>query len=111
MKGHAARSFRTCSVSLVRVTAFPFMSVGNMVTAPLAVASSDTSSFPSPPPTSGISLHSTRFLLEEREEELPVILETETWLDGLGDNFSLRYKQTNKQTALKKKEYVVKYFY
>lgn len=62
-----------------------------MVTAPLAVASSDTSSFPSPP-SSGTSLASTRFLLDEREEELPPTLETDTCADGLGDNFSLRHK-------------------
>lgn len=64
-----------------------------MLTAPLAVASSDTSSFPSPPP-SGTSLASTRFLLE-REEELPLTLETDTCADGLGDNFSLRSKKKN----------------
>lgn len=66
------------------------MSVGDMVTAPLAVASSETSSCPSPISTSGTSLASTLFLLEEREEEDPVILETATLGDGLGDSFSLK---------------------
>lgn len=80
----------TCSVSFVSVTAFPSMSVGDMVTAPLAVASSETSSCPSPISTSGTSLASTLFLLEEREEEDPVILETATLGDWLGDSFSLK---------------------
>ncbi len=68
------------------------MSVGDIVTAPLAVASSDTSSCPSPLPTSGTSLASTStlFLLEEREEEDPAILETVTRGDGLGDSLSLK---------------------
>lgn len=70
------------------VTAFPLMSVGAMLTEPVAVASSDTSSFPSPPP-SGASLASARFRLEEREEELALTLETDTCADGLGDSFSL----------------------
>lgn len=71
------------------------MSVGDMVTAPVAVASSDTSSCPSPLPTSGLSLGSALFLLEEREEEDPVILETVIRGDGLGDSFSL--KETHKK--------------
>lgn len=86
--------FNTCSVSLVSVTAFPSMSVGDMVTAPLAVASSDTSSCASPLPTSGTSIASTSTLfLLEREEEDPVILETVTRDDGLGDSFSLKEAQ------------------
>ncbi len=66
------------------------MSVEDMETAPLAVASSDTNSSPSPLSTSGTSLGSARFLLDVREEEDPVILETVTRDDGLGDSFSLK---------------------
>lgn len=62
-----------------------------MVTAPLAVASSDTSSCSSPLPTSGTSLASTStlFLLDVREEDDPVTLDTVTRPDGLGESFSL----------------------
>lgn len=66
------------------------MSVGDMDTPPLAVASSDTSNCPSPLSTSETSWASILFLLEEREEEDPVILATVTRDDGLGDSFSLR---------------------
>lgn len=90
----------TCSLSFVSVTAFPSMSVGDMVTAPVAVASSDTRSCPSPLPTSGTSLASTLFLLEEREEEDPVILETVTRDDGLGDSFSLKKDTSHKQVQI-----------
>lgn len=64
------------------------MSVGDMETPLLAVASSDTSN--SPLSTSETSWASILFLLEEREEEDPVILATVTRDDGLGDSFSLR---------------------
>lgn len=83
----------TCSVSLVSVIFFPSMSVGDMVTAPVAVASSDTSSCPSPLPTSGFSFSSALFLLEERDDEDPVILETVIRGDGLGDSLSLKERQ------------------
>lgn len=66
------------------------MSVGDMVTAPLAVASSETSSCPSPLAFSATPLASTLFLLEERDEEDPVSLDTVTRADGLGDSFSLK---------------------
>lgn len=75
------------------VTAFPSMSVGDMVTAPVAVASSDTSNCSSPLPISGISLASALFLLEEREDEDPVNLDTVTREDGLGDSFSLKQEE------------------
>lgn len=77
------------------VTAFPSMSVGDMVTAPVAVASSDTSNCSSPLPISGISLTSASalFLLEEREDEDPVNLDTVTREDGLGDSFSLKNRR------------------
>lgn len=77
------------------VTAFPSMSVGDMVTAPVAVASSDTSNCSSPLPISGISLTSASalFLLEEREDEDPVNLDTVTREDGLGDSFSLKQEE------------------
>lgn len=69
------------------------MSVGDMVTAPVAVASSDTSNCSSPLPISGISLASALFLLEEREDEDPVNLDTVTREDGLGDSFSLKQEE------------------
>lgn len=71
------------------------MSVGDMVTAPVAVASSDTSNCSSPLPISGISLTSASalFLLEEREDEDPVNLDTVTREDGLGDSFSLKQEE------------------
>lgn len=73
------------------------MSVGDMVTAPVAVASSDTSNCSSPLPISGISLTSASalFLLEEREDEDPVNLDTVTREDGLGDSFSLKQEEKN----------------
>lgn len=98
------RVLPTCSVLLLRVTAFPSISVGDMVTAPLAVASSDTNSCPSPLPMSGTSLASTLFRLEERVVEDPVILDKVTRDDGLGDSFSLKKaQQSNKFTKWKKK--------
>lgn len=67
----------------------PSMSVGDMETPALAVASSDTSSWPSAGSAPDTSWASTLFLLEEREEEEPLILATVTLDVGLGDNFSL----------------------
>lgn len=66
------------------------MSVGEMVTAPLAVASSDTSSWPSIPASDKSAASISSLFLLVREEEDPVTLETVTRDDGLGDSFSLK---------------------
>lgn len=74
-----------------------------METPALAVASSDTSSWPSALSTSDTSWASTLFLLE-REDEEPLILATVTLDDGLGLSFSLgerggREQQQSEGTA------------
>lgn len=75
------------------------MSVGQMLTDPVDVASSDTNSCSSACPASSWASTSDHFLLVEREEEDPVTLETVTRAEGLGDSLSLEVGKEHQQEA------------